>query len=373
MYWSNFVRQFFSPTGVFQLSLFIIDNSNSEESTEKPYEIHVPALPRFFHAHFQSGVKKLQLNLGNGTRDRGIGATHVVENENASFTYWYESSHVVWTGKLRAQFDAEQKLALLEFTTTSHDEFISRKMAIDAAKPNHNWIKDWHRLNSSDAKQSPEMSKKGKAKQMKSPMTAPPDISLPDSAVKSNMGITEHVFQYLELAEVIGIMQPLMSYSVANPQYGPYAALEMYNNNNATGPQMVMNGQQPGNVPGGPGPGPRTPSFGQFQMGASPAAAHHALPGSPHMGSPATGHMQAPGMALQQSQQGTSSSGPSANTSPASNKRRRPSTVKTEDESGAPTPASMGPNAQLNGVIGGAKKPPTPRMQNQKRLKTNNS
>lgn len=365
MYWSNFVRQFFSPTGVFHLSLYIIDNSNSEESTEKPYEIHVPALPRFFHAHFQSGVKKLQLNLGNGTRDRGVGASHVVENENASFTYWYESSHVVWTGKLRAQFDAEQKLALLEFTTTSHDEFISRKMAIDAAKPNHNWIKDWHRLNSSDSKQSPEMSKKGKQKQMKSPMLAPPDISLPDSAVKSNMGITEHVFQYLELAEVIGIMQPLMSYSVANPTLGPYQALEMYNANNITGPQVVMNGQPVGNVPAG---APRTPSFGQFQMGASPAAVHHALPGSPHIGSPATGHMQAPGMALQHSQQGTSSSGPSANTSPASNKRRRPSAVKTEDESGAPTP-TMG---QINGAMGPKGKPPTPRMQNQKRVKTGN-
>jgi hypothetical protein len=49
------------------------------------------------------------------------------------------------------------------------------------------------------------------------------------------------------------------------------------------------------------------------------------------MGSPA----QAPGMQLQQSHQGTgtNSSGPSANTSPnASNKRRRPSAVKAEED-----------------------------------------
>lgn len=76
--------------------------------------------------------------------------------------------------------------------------------------------------------------------------------------------------------------------------------------------------------------------------------------------------MQAPGMQLQQSQQGTSSSGPSANTSPASNKRRRPSTVKAEEDSGAPTPASLG-GAQVNGVAN--KKPQTPRMQ--KRQKVN--
>lgn len=91
-----------------------------------------------------------------------------------------------------------------------------------------------------------------------------------------------------------------------------------------------------------------------------------ALPGSgsPHVGaSPVPGHMQAPAMQMQQSQQGTSSSGPSANTSPASNKRRRPSTVKVEEDgSGAPTPAG----SQVNGRAG---KPPTPRMP--KRQKAN--
>lgn len=85
------------------------------------------------------------------------------------------------------------------------------------------------------------------------------------------------------------------------------------------------------------------------------------------MGSPAQGHMQAPGMQLQQSQQGTNSSGPSANTSPASNKRRRPSTVKAEEDSGAPTPGSMG--GQVNGVAMAGKKPSTPRLT--KRMKSN--
>ena len=130
--------------------------------------------------------------------------------------------------------------------------------------------------------------------------------------------------------------------------------------------QGQVNGQPHGNIP----PGPRTPSFSQFPMGASPAAAHLQLPGSPSMGSPSQGHMQAPGMALQQSQQGTNSSGPSANTSPASNKRRRPSGVKTEDDSGAPTPTSMGAGPQVNGVaMAGKGKPPTPRMP--KRVKGN--
>ena len=373
-YWFNFVGQFFNPRGVFQLSLFVTDHPSSEEepSDNKQFEIHAPALPRFFHAHFQSGVKSMQLHLGNGTVDRALaGGAHFVENQKASFTFWYETSHVVWNGRLRAQFDNEQKLVLLEFNTTNHEEFVSRRMVIEAAKPNHNWVKEWQKLNQADAKQSPEMSKKSKAKQMKSPPAPPPDIQLPDSAVIS-MGITRDVYRYLELAEVIGIMQPLMNFSVMNSNLGPYQALEMYNANHASngaGPHAMMNGQQGGSVP----VGPRTPSFGQFPMGASPATTHHALPGSPHIGSPAPGHMQAPGMALQQSQQGTSSSGPSANTSPASNKRRRPSAVKTEED-GSATPASMGAPPPLNGVMGGVKgKPPTPRMQNNKRLKTGNA
>lgn len=83
-------------------------------------------------------------------------------------------------------------------------------------------------------------------------------------------------------------------------------------------------------------------------FGASPGAAHLQLPdGSPHMGSPA----QAPGMQLQQSQHGTTSSGPSANTSPnASNKRRRPSAVKAEeDQANGTARASVKPSPKIGG------------------------
>lgn len=66
-----------------------------------------------------------------------------------------------------------------------------------------------------------------------------------------------------------------------------------------------------------------------FLPGASPALGQLNLPGSPHVdGSPA----QAPGMLPQHSQQ-THSSGHSAQTSPMqTNKRRRPSAVKVEDD-----------------------------------------
>lgn len=121
----------------------------------------------------------------------------------------------------------------------------------------------------------------------------------------------------------MGQMNPLFNYSHLNPTLGPNAALDQYV---AT---IAANSANSG-AQGAPS-GPRTPGLPNFSMGTSPATAHLQLPdGSPHIGgSPAQG----PGMQLQQSQQGTSSSGPSANTSPnASNKRRRPSTVKAEEE-----------------------------------------
>lgn len=118
------------------------------------------------------------------------------------------------------------------------------------------------------------------------------------------------------------MMNPLFNYSHQHPTLAPNGALEEYVSTVAANGAAQANAQQnPSN--------PRTPSMSGF--GGSPAPSHLGLPAGsplPH-GSPA----QAPGMQLQQSQHGTNSSGPSANTSPnASNKRRRPSTVKAEEE-----------------------------------------
>lgn len=91
-------------------------------------------------------------------------------------------------------------MELLEFITTGNEEYVARRQVIDAAKPAHVWMKEWHRVNSSDSKGSPEMSKKGKAKQLKSPQSHPPEVlsDIPDSAVNSK-GVTAAVHQFLEV------------------------------------------------------------------------------------------------------------------------------------------------------------------------------
>lgn len=136
-------------------------------------------------------------------------------------------------------------------------------------------------------------------------------------------------------------MNPLFAYAHLHPTLTPNNALDQYVST------VAINGtdnQQPNPT------GPRTPGMGNFPMGVSPAQAHLQLPdGSPRVtGSPA----QAPNMQLQQSQHGTSSSGPSANTSPnASNKRRRPS-VKDEVDiqvNGNPSKTAVKPSPRIGG------------------------
>lgn len=242
---------------------------------------------------------------------------------------------MVANGKLKAQFDANQMIELLEFETNNHEEYLPRTKVVDAARPLHEWQKDWQKINApADGKQSPEINKKGKARPLKSPPSQPPDIDIPDSKVKLNMGITPSVFRFLEvsrchsrlqpctkskqLAEVMGQMNPLFSYSHQHSSLAPYSALDQYVAHVSQAASL-----NPSTLP----PGSRTPSLNAFTL-SSPAAAQISLPDGTNpmqnmnMGS---GNMQPTAMALQQSQQG-SSSGVSANTSPnTSNKRRRPS------------------------------------------------
>ena len=92
-YWTNFVYRFFSPNGVFRHSLHLTDN---EDNGDKQYEIAFPAIPRYFHTHFESGVKNMQLIMDRGITDRPLpGDCHFIENSKASLVYWFETgSHV---------------------------------------------------------------------------------------------------------------------------------------------------------------------------------------------------------------------------------------------------------------------------------------
>lgn len=145
-------------------------------------------------------------------------------------------------------------------------------------------------------------------------------------------------------------MTPLMEYVTAHPGMGPHEALQRINqesqqqmanaNANARMQQNQMARAANGQMQFQQQQGMNGPN--QF---ASPGMAHLGLPqgqGSPHIGGPV--HTPSPAqnaqggvpMMHQMSAQGSNlsgSQGPSTNTSPnVSNKRRRPSAVKLEDD-----------------------------------------
>lgn len=67
-----------------------------DDHAEKQYEITYPALSRYFHTHFTSGVKKIQLNLDKPAIEKPLPQNcFFIENPKASLVYWFEgNSHV---------------------------------------------------------------------------------------------------------------------------------------------------------------------------------------------------------------------------------------------------------------------------------------
>lgn len=100
-YWNGFVNRFFSPHGVFRHTLHI---SDAEDTTDKQYEIAYPAIARYFHTHFGSGVRNMQLIMDKGIVDRPLpGDCHCIENSKASLVYWFETGSHVGVGVLIAK------------------------------------------------------------------------------------------------------------------------------------------------------------------------------------------------------------------------------------------------------------------------------
>ena len=89
-YWLTFVDRFFSPRGVFRHSVWIVD-----ETSNKQYEITFPALARYFHTHFESGIKNIQMIMEKGSEKELPNNGHYIESQKSSFVYWFDNgSHV---------------------------------------------------------------------------------------------------------------------------------------------------------------------------------------------------------------------------------------------------------------------------------------
>ncbi|KAJ5093713.1 Transcriptional activator ptaB [Penicillium angulare] len=310
-YWSTFVDRFFSPAGVLRQGVF------NNLTGAKQFEILTPALARYYLTQFKSGIRHIQM-IVEAAREQESSSGHVVESPRTSFIYWFSNDTQVFThGNLRAHFDLNNKIEMLNITVTSHNEYIPRQL-LQSLEPQ-------------EQKQSPKVAKSAAKRAQKQGQS----ISLPESMVNAN-GIPTAVTQFLEVAETMSQMQMLFTFSNQNPHLPAPDALHGLlsnwqqaansNPNPAFGNQMT-----PGMQPMG-----RNPNMGPPSQFASPAMAHLGLPGaqgSPHLtgsahASPAQSQLAGPpGMQIQPSPAGISNS-PNV----GGNKRRRASTVKQENE-----------------------------------------
>lgn len=85
-YWLNFRDRFFSPKGVLRHSVWVVDDSSN-----KQYEIAFPALARYFHTHFESGIKNMQMIMEKGTEKELPNNGHYIESQKSSFVYWFDN------------------------------------------------------------------------------------------------------------------------------------------------------------------------------------------------------------------------------------------------------------------------------------------
>ena len=92
-YWLSFVDRFFSSDGVLRHTLF--DMHDMHEGTTKQYEITFPALPRYFHTHFESGIKNMQMTMEKGSERELPNNGHYIESSKSSFVYWFDNGSQV--------------------------------------------------------------------------------------------------------------------------------------------------------------------------------------------------------------------------------------------------------------------------------------
>ncbi|KAJ5290852.1 hypothetical protein N7478_000103 [Penicillium angulare] len=310
-YWSTFVDRFFSPAGVLRQGVF------NNLTGAKQFEILTPALARYYLTQFKSGIRHIQM-IVEAAREQESSSGHVVESPRTSFIYWFSNDTQVFThGNLRAHFDLNNKIEMLNITVTSHNEYIPRQLL--------------QSLEAQEQKQSPKVAKNAAKRAQKQS----PSLSLPESMVNAN-GIPTAVTQFLEVAETMSQMQMLFTFSNQNPHLPAPDALHGLLNNwqqaaNTNPNPAFGNPMAPGMQPMG-----RNPNMGPPSQFASPAMAHLGLPGaqgSPHLtgsahASPAQSQLAGPpGMQIQPSPAGISNS-PNV----GGNKRRRASTVKQENE-----------------------------------------
>ncbi|KAL9078773.1 MAG: hypothetical protein Q9157_002325, partial [Trypethelium eluteriae] len=302
--WQHFVAKFFADDGTFRIMAW----SSTDEST-KQFDVPAASIPRFYYTHLKTGVESIQLALENGQeKDLGNGK-HWVAMDRARFTYWFQNgTQLIYSGRLVALFNQQDKLELLEFEGQRHQELIQK-----------NHLKALAFQQSPNQNRSPKLSKTmGKQRHQQQEGDIVIAYSQIPSAPVSDYGFTGGVQSFLEIGETLFHMRDLFEFNHENPDLKPSQALQKLVSTYAQeANQQAVGALQPGpnaqaQMPASSGIGPngqlnpaqQHPALHAAQMngpngpGGLPAGLQH--PGGPHSGphstfaSPAVSHMNLP-------------------------------------------------------------------------------
>ena len=105
-YWHSFVDNFFSQKGVLRQSLW-----SSETKASKQFELSTPSLPRYYWAHFNSGITNIQLTFSHALEKILPSVGHSVESPKSSFVYWFTNGHQVFQDSLKVWSECMTNLA----------------------------------------------------------------------------------------------------------------------------------------------------------------------------------------------------------------------------------------------------------------------
>ncbi|OCT44219.1 hypothetical protein CLCR_00584 [Cladophialophora carrionii] len=330
-YWEHLIGQFFSPFGSLRQQFF-----SNKSGGDKSFQLQFPSLARYYHSYFAAGVRQILLQSYEHTQTKTANGGVHITSSNASLTYVFDNDlRVTTSGQLRVLFNDMQVIEHLNISCSGWQEYIPRNALLQTSSP--------------EMKQSPKITNKN-VKRTQGKGTGPIMGPVIPSSGVGEWGVPQHISQFLEIAEVMTAMGPLMEYYHQHPGISPKDSLLRVTQENAQNMAQANNARLNQMARAANGqiafPNQMNPGMNGPNMMNSPAMGHLNVPqaqGSPMMGGPV--HTPSPaqnpsvgGVAMmhQMSAQGSNlsgSQGPSTNTSPnVSNKRRRASVVKLEDE-----------------------------------------
>ncbi|KIW01195.1 uncharacterized protein PV09_07244 [Verruconis gallopava] len=317
-YWQAFVQQHFTDDAIFRLVL-----PDQLSGDGKTFQVHAAGLARYFYTQFQTDIDQVQLVL-DGSLEKTLSETHtLVIADRSRMLYWFrDGTQLVWNGFFTILYN-NNKIEHLNFETHEHETYLPRTKLEELCvqtSPNQN--------------RSPKLTK---TKQQKGQQPSEPAFDmrrLPSTQI-TVFGIHKRLQAYLELAETMNAMEPLITFSRERPHLSVPQALSLLVESYNANPPNLPNFQQPnssgqiqGAFPPGGVQGSRPPGMMQ-----SPALSNSGLPVQANGATPSP-HQNNMAPPMQPSMSQTSHHSGS-NTSPnvgGGNKRRRSTAAGVKGE-----------------------------------------